>query len=227
MERLISILKTVFVSALIASVVFTAGMLFNLFNPSGVSIKPAPEKVITIVKTVEKAGGGPRLKSRAGDCAAKPVSAGTAESAASTVTIASSGEGETIADLSSLVAPIPPAEKLKDIPRLTLEKAREYFDSGRYKFVDARPQYKYIEAHIKGAYTLSASFFNKQFPAFKEVAAPGDELVVYCSSLECRLSEIVTGELLDKGYKKIYIFEGGWAEWEAKNFPMEGVKVKK
>ncbi len=226
MERLVTILKTAGISAVIASLVFTAGMLFNIANPYGISIKPAPEKIITIVKTVEK-NGGPRLKSKAGDCAAKPVSASTAESASSTVTIASSGEGETIADLSSLVAPIPPAEKLKDIPRLTLGKAREYYDSGRYKFVDARPQYKYIEAHIKGAYTLSASFFNKQLPAFKEVAATGDELVVYCSSLECRLSEIVAGELLDKGYKKIYIFEGGWAEWEAKAYPMEGVKVSK
>ena len=226
MDRLITILKTAAISAVIASLAFTAGMLFNIANPYGISIKPVPAKIITIVKTVEK-NGGSRLKSKAGDCAAKPVTAGSTESAGSTVTIASSGESETLAELTSLIAPIPPAEKLKDLPRLNLEKAKQYYDSGKYRFVDARPQYKYIEARIKGAETLSASFFNKQFPAFSAKVSPEEELVVYCSSPECKLSEIVSGELLDKGYKKINIFEGGWAEWEAKNYPMEGVKVKK
>ncbi len=226
MERLSTILKTAGISAAIASLAFTAGMLFNIINPHGISIRPAPPKIVTIVETVKKkAGAG--LKSKAGDCAEKPVLAGTGERAVSTAAIASSGVGVTIADLPSLIAPIPPAEKLKDVPRLTLEKAREYYDSGKYKFVDARPQYKYIEAHIKGAYSLSASFFIKQFTAFKETVVSEDELVVYCSNTECKLSEIVSGELLDNGYKKINIFEGGWAEWEAKQFPMEGVKVKK
>ena len=224
MERLVTILKTAGISAVIASLAFTAGMLFNIANPYGISIKPAPAKIITIVKTVEKNGSG-RLKSKAGDCAAKPVAAGSTESAGSTVTIPASGEAETLAELSSMIAPIPPAEKLINLPRLSLEKAKQYFDSGKYRFVDARPQYKYIEAHIKGAETLSASFFNKQFPVFKDKVSPEEELVVYCSSPDCRLSEIVAGELLDKGCKKINIFEGGWASWEAKAYPMEGVKV--
>ena len=226
MERLVTILKTAGISAVIASLAFTAGMLFNIANPYGISIKPAPAKIITIVKTVEK-NGSAGFKSRAGDCAAKPVAAGIAESAGSTVTIPASGEAETLAELSRQIAPIPPAEKLKELPRLSLEKAKQYFDSGRYRFVDARPQYKYIEAHIKGAETLSASLFVKQFPGFKGKASPEEELVIYCSSPDCKLSEIVAGELLDRGYKKINLFEGGWAAWEANNYPVEGVKVKR
>ena len=226
MERLVTILKTAGISAVIASLAFTAGILFNIANPYGIPIKPAPEKVITIVKTVEN-NGGVRLKSKAGDCSAKPVSAGAKESAASTVTIPASGESDTSAELSSRIAPIPPVEKLKDLPRLNLEKAKQYFDSGKYRFVDARPQYKYIEARIKGAETLSASFFNKQFPGFSSKVKPEEEIVIYCSSQDCRLSEIVAGELLDKGYKNLNIFEGGWAEWEAKKYPIEGVKAGK
>ena len=122
-------------------------------------------------------------------------------------------------------------EEIKIIPAgftlIDLEKAKRLFDEGSAKFLDARPEYKWLEAHIKGSYSLSASRFEKQYEDVKTKISPDDVLVIYCSNLTCKLSEHVAEYLEAKGFKKLYVFEGGWSEWEKAGYPIEGLKVQK
>ncbi|OGF49089.1 MAG: hypothetical protein A2231_04615 [Candidatus Firestonebacteria bacterium RIFOXYA2_FULL_40_8] len=110
---------------------------------------------------------------------------------------------------------------------INLEQTKKYFDSGKVVFVDARPEYVYVERHIKGAVSLSASRFNLQYENMKDKLKKDDLYIVYCSSLTCHLSGYVAGYLEERGFKNVKVFAAGWDEWYGAGYPIEGLKVKK
>jgi rhodanese-related sulfurtransferase len=49
-----------------------------------------------------------------------------------------------------------------------------------------------------------------------------EEIIVYCSGEECRFSTNAYNFLTERGYKRVYHYAGGLADWEKNNYPLEG-----
>ena len=52
--------------------------------------------------------------------------------------------------------------------------------------------------------------------------AKDDDIVVYCSNLDCKASKAVSKKLVELGYHKVSHYAGGLIDWEAGGLPIEG-----
>jgi rhodanese-related sulfurtransferase len=87
-------------------------------------------------------------------------------------------------------------------------------------FIDAREPEDYRIGHIKNAINIPADHFDDyEFKLDKiEKEQP---IVTYCAGSDCDLSIVLGNILFDMGYKKIYVFFGGWNDWIDANYPIE------
>ena len=77
-------------------------------------------------------------------------------------------------------------------------------------FVDAREPKLYEEGHIPGAVNIPFEHVAEQEP----LAVPKEDLVViYCDGGDCHLSHDLAAYMLEGGWKRLAVYEGGWAEW--------------
>jgi hydroxyacylglutathione hydrolase len=49
-----------------------------------------------------------------------------------------------------------------------------------------------------------------------------DEIIVYCSGVPCVASQWASQWLEARGYRNVYYYAGGLADWEAAGYPLEG-----
>jgi rhodanese-related sulfurtransferase len=49
-----------------------------------------------------------------------------------------------------------------------------------------------------------------------------DEIVVYCSNVDCVASQFAYRGLVDHGYTNVRRYSGGLADWEAAGLPLDG-----
>jgi rhodanese-related sulfurtransferase len=52
--------------------------------------------------------------------------------------------------------------------------------------------------------------------------APDDEVVVYCSNVDCLASVALYRDLVRRGYRNVRRYAGGLLDWEDAGFPLEG-----
>jgi len=74
----------------------------------------------------------------------------------------------------------------------------------------------YDDCHIKGS-------INIPFDQLEDAANRIDknaEVVCYCSNYMCGASSSARNKLIDMGYKKVYVYEAGTADWYQKGFPV-------
>ena len=101
---------------------------------------------------------------------------------------------------------------------ISLDKAKEFFENG-VLFIDARDEVYYNDGHIKNAMKnvfLMELIFNIEDKQTKE-----DPIVVYCGDPGCGDSEDLAYDLQNEGFKKLFVFKGGWLEWSAANYPSD------
>ena len=101
---------------------------------------------------------------------------------------------------------------------ISLDKAKDFFENG-VLFIDARDEVYYNEGHIKNAMKnvfLMELIFNIEDKQTKE-----DPIVVYCGDPGCGDSEDLAYDLQNEGFKKLFVFKGGWLEWSAANYPAD------
>ena len=55
--------------------------------------------------------------------------------------------------------------------------------------------------------------------------APEDEIVVYCSNVDCLASVAMYWDLMDRGYRNVRRFAGGLLDWEDAGLPLEGAST--
>jgi rhodanese-related sulfurtransferase len=53
-----------------------------------------------------------------------------------------------------------------------------------------------------------------------------DEVVVYCSHVDCLSSVALYRELVRRGYRKVRRYAGGLLDWEDAGLPLEGTMVE-
>ncbi len=103
-----------------------------------------------------------------------------------------------------------------------LAQVKELYDKKEAVFVDARESSVYSQGHIRGAKSLPLAGLDSALPGFIDKVPYETSLVIYCSGYGCHDSKDLGNKLLQKGYRQILIFEGGYPEWKDAGFPIEG-----
>lgn len=99
----------------------------------------------------------------------------------------------------------PYAVKLSTVVGLYMKRKKN-----NVHFVDARESKLYGEGHIPGAVNIPFEHVAEQ----EAIAIPKEDLVViYCDGGDCHLSNDLAVYMLEGGWKRIAVYEGGWAEW--------------
>jgi len=82
--------------------------------------------------------------------------------------------------------------------------------------IDARRPEDFQAGHIPGARNIFAYEFQLHIPEL--IALPRTKpVVVYCDGGQCELSHYLAEQLRTLGFRRIYIYEGGWAEWRTRH----------
>ena len=99
---------------------------------------------------------------------------------------------------------------------INLESAKEMYDRGII-FIDARDEEEFAEGHIKGATVApSTPELVQLFPDRSSA------IVTYCSGGDCDVSmELAEQLMFDWEYERIFVYLGGWPEWEKAGYPVE------
>src|SRR3954469_17486310 len=87
---------------------------------------------------------------------------------------------------------------------------------GPVKLVMAASDFGFRAKHIPGS--LQVEPHNPVFSGL----APQDDIVVYCSNVDCIASKGVVKKLLERGYRHVSHYPGGIIDWEAAGLPLEG-----
>ena len=104
------------------------------------------------------------------------------------------------------------------IETIDIEIAKILFDEGVI-FVDARDEISFIEGHIRGAQSVIE--YEKMVDVIFNKQGFNSPIIVYCDDDECGLSEEMAYQLQSEGFSKIYVFGGGWNQWEKSELPTE------
>lgn len=94
---------------------------------------------------------------------------------------------------------------------------------GLYVFVDARKDDAFEAGHIPGAIQADHYQLDDYIDNLKERVVAADKIIVYCNGGDCEDSKFMCGDLLELGVelKALFLYTGGWKEWEQKNMPVE------
>ena len=85
-----------------------------------------------------------------------------------------------------------------------------------FRLVMALNRWAFDAKHIPGSL---------HFDAPEELYAsvdPDDEVVVYCSNVDCLASVALYRDLVRRGYRDVRRYAGGLLEWEDAGLPLEG-----
>jgi len=115
---------------------------------------------------------------------------------------------------------VPPSAEEGDPPFISLDEAAARYQSPGTLFIDARDPEDYAVAHVRNAVNIPYDYLDDYHEQLMMI--PVDrEIVIYCSGSECELSLFLGRDMQDIGYQRIFIFYGGWREWERANLPVE------
>lgn len=109
-------------------------------------------------------------------------------------------------------------EFFKGPKAIKIDLAFELFNKG-IQFIDSRSPEEYAEGHIKGA--INVPFYGSEnYLNIINKFNKDDYIVTYCSSAECDVSTLSGDELFKMGFKKTYVYVGGYAEWTKFQYPI-------
>ncbi|MES2766141.1 MAG: rhodanese-like domain-containing protein [Bacteroidota bacterium] len=94
------------------------------------------------------------------------------------------------------------------------EQAKLLFDK-KVLFMDARDAGHHAEGNIPGSINIDVQDFQANIP--KVIGLPREQpVVVYCGGGNCDLSHELANNLSALGFKKVFVYTGGWEEWKTK-----------
>lgn len=99
---------------------------------------------------------------------------------------------------------------------ITLDEFREMSRSSSALIVDTRPDAFYALGHVPGAISLSRETFAAGYIRHQTRLERQKELPVllYCSGGLCEESHLIASGLQRLGFRDLYVFIGGWREWQ-------------
>ena len=103
---------------------------------------------------------------------------------------------------------------------LGLMQVKELFDTGEATIIDARDRETFRKGHIKGAISIPVGEANALIPPFAGQTPKGKLLVVYCGGYDCHDSKLLGEKLLAAGFTQVFVYEGGFPEWQDAGHPV-------
>ena len=104
-----------------------------------------------------------------------------------------------------------------DIVTISREELKDKLDrEDDFKLVMTLHDWAFRALHIPGS-----MHFHSVDDAL-EALEVNDEIVVYCSNVDCVASQFAYRGLIDHGYTNVRRYAGGLADWEAAGLPLEG-----
>lgn len=88
-------------------------------------------------------------------------------------------------------------------------------DEDEFKLVMVATKVQFERGHIPGS--INASGFREGLAEVK----PGDELVIYGCSQDCKMTKSAVQLLQVMGFDRIQYYSGGLAAWQAAGLPVE------
>jgi rhodanese-related sulfurtransferase len=85
-----------------------------------------------------------------------------------------------------------------------------------FKLVMASSDFGFRAKHIPGSIHLGPH------GGHVEGLGKDDDIVVYCSNLDCNASISAIAHLREQGYRNLRHYAGGLIDWEAAGLPVEG-----
>jgi|GEM_PF-498497 len=104
---------------------------------------------------------------------------------------------------------------------INLEQAVKLYEAG-ILFIDAREPEDYKNAHIKNSINLPMDHFD-EYKSILDTLDKNQPIVTYCAGTDCDLSIVLGNVLFDSGFKRIFVFFGGWNEWVEAGLPTESL----
>lgn len=115
--------------------------------------------------------------------------------------------------------PVAP-ESVPGTTRVTAEQVAELIlSTPKLVLIDSRHSEEYAKGHVEGAVNVLDADMTPSLLA-KHVAKKDTPIVFYCNGERCLRSSNASRMAVEWGYKKIYWFRGGLAEWEEKKMPV-------
>lgn len=105
-----------------------------------------------------------------------------------------------------------------DLNIIPLKKAKGMFGAKSALFLDARGFKLYQKGTIMGAMHMP----NKKYKNFKKWL-PVDKnakMVSFCNGIKCEESDHLAVKLMKDGYKRVYVYKGGYPEWKKEKLPL-------
>jgi rhodanese-related sulfurtransferase len=99
---------------------------------------------------------------------------------------------------------------------ISVETAKELFDSGEAQFIDARNRESFLAGHIPYAMNMPVSSFSSGWPEEIQLLMKELKAVVYCDGISCDASQLVAKHLVRYGFDRVLIVEPGFPGWEEK-----------
>jgi rhodanese-related sulfurtransferase len=106
------------------------------------------------------------------------------------------------------------SSEVATIDREELVSKLERGDS--FRLVMALNEWAFDAKHIPGS-----EHFNTREEVFSSLE-PSEEIVVYCTNVDCHASITLYHELVDRGYRNVRRYAGGLADWEGAGLGLEG-----
>jgi rhodanese-related sulfurtransferase len=111
-------------------------------------------------------------------------------------------------------------DKIEGVRTVERDELMEMMRRGdRFRLVMALNQWAFDAKHIPGS-----EHFNTPEELFSSLGTDED-VVVYCTSVECHSSLALYQALVERGYRKVRRYSGGLTDWEAAGLPLEGTWV--
>lgn len=183
------------------------GFVYNYLNPNGIPLIREERKLTFAEDDVVKADSSLTTHSLPNDLSDKNHF--------------SAQDNKSISDSSinqSTKSNLTTTEAFAEPLAIKIDKAYQLYKQG-VKFIDARMPEEYAEGHIKGAINIPFDG-DESYRNILNSFSKDEVLVTYCSGTECDVSILLGDELFEKGFKKVYIFFGGWNDWVERGYPI-------
>jgi rhodanese-related sulfurtransferase len=105
---------------------------------------------------------------------------------------------------------------------ISLAEMKRLFDAGSAIILDARDASEYAEGHIPGSINIPYDRIPEYFDILNSEVPMDAKVVCYCRSLTCDFSDQLATELKIIGYRDVSVFSGGWDQWTAAGYPIDG-----
>ena len=109
---------------------------------------------------------------------------------------------------------------LEPIRTIDRDELKAKLDRGEaFKLIMALNRWAYDAKHIPGSLHFDTP------EALYAAVSPDDEVVVYCSNVDCLSSVAMYRDLVRRGYANVRRYSGGLVDWEDAGLPLEGEMV--